>query len=258
METGLVTGIASIIGGILVSVTNYFLHRRDAEARRNLIEAEADAKRQTSAAAAEKDLGEAQLKRAEATKVLAEAGLARVLINSPLLPDGWLLALEEGTELSDYLIGVDSETFYAGHASVYIKALSLRPRGFGALVQRISATHYLGSRLAFSGRLKYRDVRVGCGLWMRIDTPDGTGAFDNMQDRPALGTSNWTEYRVVLDVNPDATTINFGLILFGDGEVWMDDLRLEQVGGDVPTTDAWAHVQLPEHPVNLDFENQGR
>ena len=61
---------------------------------------------------------------------------------------------------------------------------------------------------------------------------------------------------------PEARTITFGVILIGDGKVWLDDVRIEAVGKDVPSTDLLGHEQKGEvrhaigvnPPTNLDFE----
>ena len=63
-------------------------------------------------------------------------------------------------------------------------------------------------------------------------------AFDNMMNRAVTGSTDWTEYEVVLDVPPDATRINFGFLLIGGGIVWGDDLRIEVIDAtsELPAT----------------------
>ena len=61
-----------------------------------------------------------------------------------------------------------------------------------------------------------------------------------------------------------AETIIFGLLLVGKGKAWVDDLKFEVVGKDVPSTDMLeaplpgraGAPDLPDKPVNLDFEEQ--
>src|SRR4030095_6622009 len=60
--------------------------------------------------------------------------------------------------------------------------------------------------------------------------------FDNMDNRPVKGTTDWTKYELVLDV-PEATTmILYGFFVYEKGKAWADDLRFEVVGKDVPST----------------------
>jgi hypothetical protein len=71
-----------------------------------------------------------------------------------------------------------------------------------------------------------------------------------MQDRALKGTTGWTDASVVLDVDKDANTIAFGVLLRGTGSVDVYDIRFETVTADVPTTDL-------KEPINLDFDECG-
>ena len=75
-----------------------------------------------------------------------------------------------------------------------------------------------------------------------------------MMDRPIKGTTTWQNYEVVLDVPQDATGIAFGILLNKSGWVWLNGVKFESVGLDVPVT-VKAPAQLPEGPTNLNFEN---
>ena len=108
---------------------------------------------------------------------------------------------------------------------------------FGTLTQGIAPDTYRGKRVRLSGFVQTDGVTHGAGLWMRIDGPAGVmGAFDNMMTRPVQGTTAWRKYGVVHDVPDNATQIAFGVLLIGHGIVWADDLALEIVGDEVPTT----------------------
>ena len=83
-----------------------------------------------------------------------------------------------------------------------------------------------------------RDARYA-GLWMRVDAALQAGstyprvlAFDNMMDRPVADTNDWQREEVVLDVPVEGTTLTFGALLIGTGQVWADDFKLEVVGKD--------------------------
>jgi hypothetical protein len=90
---------------------------------------------------------------------------------------------------------------------------------------------------------------------MRVVGPDGeTMSFDNMGDRPITGTTEWRQYRVVLDVPETAELIAFGVLLQGPGRVWIDDVEVEPVSSDIPTTGEEPMERLPAMPTNLDFE----
>lgn len=91
---------------------------------------------------------------------------------------------------------------------------------------------------------------------MRVDSDSQQLAFDNMEDRPIKGTTDWRRYEVVLNVPQNATGIFLGVLLGGTGTVWLNSVNLEVVGSDVPTTETKAPPSLPNAPANLNFENQ--
>jgi eukaryotic-like serine/threonine-protein kinase len=173
------------------------------------------------------------------------------------LVGGWLFNVEIPGEFE---FVVDPEVTHAGHASGSLRSLVSRPNGFSVVMRTASAASYLGKRVRLSGFVKARDVRDWSGLWMRVDGPNGASAFDNMQDNVIDGTRDWTRYAVVLDVAADARDIAFGLLLAGAGHVWVEGMKLEIVGGEVPVTDRVKKEQpappassLPGPPENLDF-----
>jgi len=57
-----------------------------------------------------------------------------------------------------------------------------------------------------------------------------------MDKRPIKGTADWQKYDLVLDVPVETYQIVFGVNLRGHGQIWIDDIKLENVGLDVPTT----------------------
>ncbi len=95
------------------------------------------------------------------------------------------------------------------------------------------------------------------GLWMRIDGKDNPSkplSFDNMANRPIKGTTELKKYNIVLDIPSNSNLINFGLILSGTGEVWVNGLKYEVVDKDVPTTYLLNNAPKADATVNLDFE----
>lgn len=92
---------------------------------------------------------------------------------------------------------------------------------------------------------------------MRVDAANHkTVSFDNMQQRPITGTSDWRSYTVVLDVPAESESISFGVLLAGTGKVWIDNVRFEEVDASVPVTGSLAPAALRPAPSNLDFETR--
>lgn len=172
------------------------------------------------------------------------------LVSSAAVPEGWSLA---GSNPADYDAGVDSQVVHNSHPSAFLKAKHREADGFGALLQEISATKYAGKRVRLNAFVKAQSVQGWAGLWMRVDKGTGTVAFDNMENRPIKGTADWRSYDVVLDVPSDATALVFGVLLSGPGTVWLNSVKFEVVGNDVPVTGKGAPPQKDE-PANLNFD----
>lgn len=179
------------------------------------------------------------------------------------VPPGWVLrgprpaVLPEGIDV--YL---DGGVRQSGHMSASIVATDASMNDFGSLEQDVTAEPYRGQRVRFSGHVKTNAVFGWAGLVMRVDTETKQSiAADDMGDRPISGTTDWTRYDVVLDVDEYAEVITFGISLHGEGQVWLDDCSLEIVDRDVKTTDQYPRgfdrrVQIPVD-LNLEPENLG-
>ena len=188
--------------------------------------------------------------------LLAVAGIVTIYLfakDNTSLPEGWFAA---GSNPSGYEMGVDNSVYQNGKAGAFIKSKNEDTKGFGTLTQSISAENYLDKRLRLTGFIKSKDVKGWSGLWMRIDGDNGKQlGFDNMGNRPIKGTTDWKQYEIVLDVPANGKIINYGVLLGADGEVWLDNLKLEVVDKNVPVTSVEKEmIKLPKQPVNLDFE----
>ena len=175
--------------------------------------------------------------------------LASMLSAGQSLPAGWMLA---GDKPKEYTVNVVT-TGHTGAKAALLDCVATKPSGFGTLMQMFDATKYRGKRLRLTSYVKTNDVTGWAGLWMRVDGSSAPSlAFDNMQDRPIKGTTNWVQYSVVLDVPDSAQAIAFGVLLHGAGSAWVDDFNFEVVGPEVATS---GKPSLPSTPQNLGFEN---
>lgn len=167
---------------------------------------------------------------------------------------GWILS---GSNPAGYTMKTDTEIFHTGTRSGYLGANdSAVEVQFGTMMQVFSAKNWLGKRLKMSCFIKTNNA-AKCGAWMRIDKENGDLAqFDNMDNRPITGTTEWNYYSIVLDVPKDSTAINFGLLLIGSGEARIDGIQFEEVDLSVPTTNLLGlDPDLPLEPVNLGFDD---
>lgn len=162
---------------------------------------------------------------------------------------------KKGSRPDEYDIGVDDSTQYNGKRSAFIKSAVDQTSGFGTLMQSFKADAYRGKRVRFAAAVKTMDVSAWAGLWMRVDGPQRNEslAFDNMEKRPIVGTTDWQTYEVVLDVPTEATSISFGILVRGNGHVWLSDVRFEEVDEAVLVTASGKSTWYANKPGNLDF-----
>jgi hypothetical protein len=106
---------------------------------------------------------------------------------------------------------------------------------------------------------------------MRVDGPGVTQGFDNFSSRPLVGTDDWHQVEIILDVPSDAIGIAFGALMSGRGDFLIDDMQFEVIpatglttnlltgftdsGVDGPTEIAFYSTRA-KSPVNLDFESR--
>lgn len=173
-------------------------------------------------------------------------------------PKGWLFC---ATKESDYETFIDRNECHSGSKCATLRSIVENPNPFGNLVQTFKATNYVGKRLKMTAWVKTK-IESGKGqLWLRID-PNGAedadvaaGCFDNMDDRPIRGITDWTKYELVVQLPKNSTDIAFGLMLLGKGQVWLDDVKFEEVGPEVPLTGKYVHgIESSATPANLNFE----
>jgi hypothetical protein len=163
------------------------------------------------------------------------------------LPAAWRIT---GSRAPDYEAGLlPDSTGEDRVARLRLRPAVSEPTGFGALVQSIAASRYVGRRVSFAAMLRTHDVTDWAGLWLRVDGPGGTLVIDNMHDRGLHGTTDWTAASIVLDVTLEARVLLFGALLSGAGAVDLTRLRFEEAAEAVPTT----VPPLPDEPQALDF-----
>ncbi|MBO9542692.1 hypothetical protein J7643_19055 [bacterium] len=199
------------------------------------------------------------VKRIATLAIVAATAMAAVTLvphqpaTAQTAPEGWYKA---GSKPEAYAVGLDQSVRHGKGASAYLKSVTaIRDNeSFGTLMQTFSAREYRGKRVRMSAFVKSKDVKDWAGLWMRVDGPEqAVLSFDNMQERPIKGTSDWKKYEIVLDVPQESEAIAFGLLLSKTGETWVDDFKFE-LAGNVPPTKPANATSYRRQPVNLNFE----
>jgi hypothetical protein len=156
------------------------------------------------------------------------------------VPTGWF-----GVRTQGYSVELRrSPGCAAGPAcAVVMGSATPQPRMFGNMAQSFSAVAYRGKTVRFRARLRLESVGPDDSghLWLRVDLPNNKmGFFDNMDDRP-MQAAEWTECEIVGKIDPAAETINFGVMSYGKGQVWVDAVSFEVVPDSMPQTGSRQH-----------------
>lgn len=170
-------------------------------------------------------------------------------------PKGWWA---NGSKTEDFVVGVDQTQTFGGMPSAYVEALDPDTKGFGGMMQSISAEDFSGKRVRLTGWVKTDEANDGGGhLWLRVDgkQSEANPQFDNMGNRPIKGTTDWQQYSVVVDVPTEASGLAYGFFVQGAGKMWVSGTTIEPVGTEVPSTNMMKpkNKTLPKAPVNLGF-----
>jgi AraC family transcriptional regulator len=165
---------------------------------------------------------------------------------------GWILS---GYHPAFYEMKTDGEVFHTGTKSGLLTSKTDVGEGhFGTMMQSFSANNWKGKRIKVSCFLKTEEV-VKCGVWCRVDNASSDVIqFDNMDNRPIHGTTDWNYYSIVLDVPIESASIHFGILLTGTGKVWVDGFKFEEADLSVASTNILTQDKLPLEPINLGFD----
>jgi hypothetical protein len=124
-----------------------------------------------------------------------------------------------------------------------------------------------------TGYIKSQGSNDTATMWVRVDdcVKLMSTDFDNMYDRPIVGTSDWRKCEIIFDVS-EKCYVFYGFIIKGIGKIWVDNVSFEIVSNDVSKTTHNLKQPFPQQyleqilkypkdtdfperpPVNLDFE----
>ncbi|RZL36058.1 MAG: hypothetical protein EOP00_29825, partial [Pedobacter sp.] len=142
--------------------------------------------------------------------------------NTQNKPKGWYI-LGKG-----YNVKIDDKQSFNGKKSLLIESVQTE-KDYAVSTIGLSPQGLIGKKMTLTGYIKTADVKDGyAGLWIRVD---GKGqekllAFDNMNDRGVIGTTDWKKYTIEFMVKENASNISIGTILTGRGKAWFDNLEM--------------------------------
>jgi len=119
-----------------------------------------------------------------------------------------------------------SEESYSGQWSGHLKSLSDTTK-WCPVLQGVSAKQYLGRYVQFAGMVKARGITESAKIWVNVTDATDIINFSDLYPDFITEDSDWTEVEVRIYVPTNARSINFGAVLIGQGELWIDDFRLD-------------------------------
>jgi len=165
---------------------------------------------------------------------------------------GWFIS---GTSPDSYTAKPDNSTSHHGQKCVLLESVKNTDDGFATVMQYCSANDFLGKKIKMTGYIKPENVTDWSGMWLRIDDRERNSlAFDNMQDRPVTGTSDWVKCEIVVDVPKESIAINYGALISKTGKIWFDDVSFEILESQADSIKVQDTGMIPPKPENLDFE----
>jgi hypothetical protein len=104
--------------------------------------------------------------------------------------------------------------------------------------------------------LKTLNVVEASGLYMRVYDEFGDISMDTMKNRVVRGSTEWHQYKIVLDVPLNSVVIDFGVWLQGKGEARVDCFTFQTVDSSEEVTGDYIKRKY-RAPDNLSFESSG-
>lgn len=171
------------------------------------------------------------------TMILAVLSVTNLFAGS--MPDGWNT---KEKNVGTYEIGIDKDVFFSKPHSYFVKSLKngLTNNDYGILSQAISSEKYKGKRIKFTASIK---ANIQGSAYFFADLLGLIGNFE-----PIINKKDWNKISLIIYVPQESKIINFGISLYGSGQVWVDDINIETIA--VAKTES---IQKSERhaPINL-------
>ena len=163
--------------------------------------------------------------------------------SQPDVPKDWYI----GRESQHYRVYRDAKNHHSGSASVCLQSSGYKS-DWNTLLQVCKAGNYLNKRVKLTAWVRTAGLKGHASFLFRVDEYSGTIRPDNMKEQSFTGNNKWHKVEMTLDIPETATSLTYGVLLSEKGEVWMDNISIEEV----PVRNAAHYIQ--HQPVNLGFE----
>jgi len=147
------------------------------------------------------------------------------------LPKGWTVpSYAEKLGYQAYL--TTEEPFSGKYCLELFREGKYQEDIYGSVMQSIDATPYRGKTIRFRAyiRAEIHSPKGSAHIWVRerSGNDEESGFFEYLPNQPAV-LRQWEVREIQGKISKNATTINFGLLLFGNGKAWIDSASFEIV-----------------------------
>jgi C-terminal processing protease CtpA/Prc len=141
-------------------------------------------------------------------------------------PTGWLVP--SAVVQAGFAVKLVDQGCYGGARCAMMTGVAKPPIDiFGNLMQTLPSGGYTLRHIRLRAAIRVEGRQTRAQMWLRLDRADNSMAFlDNMNSRPVT-SSEWKTYDIETNVAEDVSRIVFGVMLFGDGTAWVDDVSLD-------------------------------
>jgi len=182
--------------------------------------------------------------------VLLAVTIAQAADNPPAnltpLTQPWSLMGNGGPQALPGACEVGLDRQHVGGESLHsVRCRNTSLPSFGGARMSFAVGPYLGKRVRVSAAIMTTDVSnvpnprypqaMGeAGLWIGVGTPRTGLRADRMQERTIKGSTDWKVHDFVVDIPADANALQAGYWMQGKGQMWIRDLKVEEVPATVP------------------------
>lgn len=146
-----------------------------------------------------------------------------------LLPKGWIVpSYAEKLGYKAYVTNVEPKTgkqcLELSREGEYIEDT------YGSVMQSIDASAFRGKKIRIRAAIKaeIHSPKGSAHLWVRerFKNDDQVGLFEFMAQNPIV-IREWKYYEIEGWISNEALYLNYGLLLFGNGKAWLDNVSIE-------------------------------
>lgn len=172
-----------------------------------------------------------------------------------LLPKGWIVpSYAEKLGYKAYVTDVEPKTgkqcLELSREGEYIEDI------YGSVMQSIDASAFRGKRIRIRAAIKaeIHSPKGSAHLWVRerFKDDDQSGLFEFMAQNPIV-VREWKYYEIEGLISNEALYLNYGLLLFGNGKAWLDNVAIEILDSIKEDIDKPAPLNTQQTKALIDF-----